>query len=56
MQKHDVKNAGGSSGSQQPGKKTGTGSDSDNQKPMQKRDGDRTKKSDEDLNSPQRNK
>lgn len=53
MQKHDAKNAQGTSGTQQPAKKVD--SDLDNKKPMPPK-GDRINKTDDDLKSPQRSK
>ncbi|MBC7530711.1 MAG: hypothetical protein H7318_03970 [Oligoflexus sp.] len=53
MQKHDAKNAQGTSGTQQPSKKVD--SDLDHKKPTTPK-GDRINKTDDDFNSPKRSK
>jgi hypothetical protein len=55
MQKHDAKNAQGTSGTQQPNQKKGV-NDLDATKKQGQKQGDRNIQSDDDFNSPQRNK
>ncbi len=56
MQKHDAKNAQGTSGTQQPQKKDDSGMDSKNQKQGQQQKGDRNTRTDDDFNSSPRTK